>query len=180
MFITKISVSNWRLLPATGMLIGLKFKSTRAIRQQHSHTGIICLRAFTATVKRQTHLCASCRCSRVPDTSSAGSRPRFAPRFPAIPLPRFAFPPTPCTHYASFREEYVIYARRIIRELAINHSSRPSRVTAFVSSSLRAFYLRQIVLVYTTSTPERAEVSVERECIRIEWNRIYIDRYVET
>lgn len=60
-----------------------------AIRQRHSHTGIICLRAFTATVKRQTHLCASCRCSRVPDTSSAGSRPRFAPTVSGDPVTAF-------------------------------------------------------------------------------------------
>jgi len=37
-----------------------------------------------------------------------------------------------------------------------------------VSSSFRTLYLCQIVLVYTTSTPERAEVSAKRECIRIE------------
>lgn len=53
------------------MLIGLEFKSTRTIRQQHSHTDIICLRGGSKVV------CARLCSYRCPDTSSAGSRSRI-------------------------------------------------------------------------------------------------------
>lgn len=90
------------------MLIGLEFKSTRTIRQQHSHTDIICLRGGSKVV-------LACARIGVPTLPPRGRGRGFAPRFPAIPLPRFAFPPSSRTHCASFRGECVIYARRIIR-----------------------------------------------------------------
>jgi len=122
----------------------------------------------------------SCIMAFVSDTSSARSKPQFAPRFPVIPLPRFAFPPSPRTHHVLFRAECVIYARRIIRKRTINHSSRLSRVTAlrwspppFVFSTCTESYsFTRRVLRRGRKFQPRA-----REYIRIEWNRI--DDYVE-
>lgn len=63
--------------------------------------GALCMCVFVSMCAGPLHTamctCMNAMCARAcPDTSFApiaGSTLRFAPRFPAIPLPRFAFPP---------------------------------------------------------------------------------------
>lgn len=147
----------------------------RAIRQRHSHTGsVICLRAFTVTVKRQSGICvcSSSSVSRVGVYVSLTLPPRGRGHDSRHGFRRSRYRVShfrqrhALTLRSVSRGVYVIYARRIIRELAINHSSRPSRVTATPSPAppppFALSTLRQIVLVYTTSAPERA-ASLSRE-----------------
>lgn len=110
----------------------------------HTH---VCVRACAAPV------------STLPSTTVSGHTVNR--------VSRFAFPPSSRArgHFVSRRE--VCNLCQIIRERAINHSSRPSRVTHI----LLPLSPSPLVFVCTTSTLERSEVSGEREYIRIEWNR---------
>lgn len=89
--------TNWRFAPCNEeMLIGLEFKSTRIIRQRHSHAGIICLRGGGKAASASS-VFVYARIG-VPTLPPWGRGHGFAPRFPAIPLPRFAFPSSSRTH----------------------------------------------------------------------------------